>query len=110
MTSAERRDPTAMSAGNEQEAKRHTEVLMLRKHATSADTIGEQEPKWTRSPRPSVASPVSTPPVAGAAEQARRSEERACTRTSSGPVIVHDSQQTDAPPNASVRVSRAEGS
>jgi len=80
MTLAVRRDPAAMSAGDEQEAERHVVVPVLRKRAASADTVDEWEAKRTWSPRPSVASPVSSPPAAGVTEQARRSEERACTR------------------------------
>ena len=41
VTSAVRRDPTAMSAGEEQEAARHAEVPASRKRATSTDAIGE---------------------------------------------------------------------
>ena len=40
-TSAVRRDPAAMSAGKEQEAAWHAEVLVSRKRAASADVIGE---------------------------------------------------------------------
>ena len=80
VTSAECRDPTAMFAGDEQGEERHAEVPMLRKRAARADAVGEREVKRTRSPCPSVASPVSSPPAAGVTEQARRSEERACTR------------------------------
>ena len=46
VTSAQRRDPAAMSAGDEQEADGRAEVPVLRKHAVSADAIGEQEAKW----------------------------------------------------------------
>ena len=35
------RDPTAMSAGDEQEAERRIVVPVLRKHAVSADAVGE---------------------------------------------------------------------
>ena len=72
VTSAERHDPAVTSAGDEQEAERHVVVPMLRKRTVSADTVGEWEAKQTRSPRPSVASPVSSPPATGVAEQARR--------------------------------------
>jgi len=75
VTSAEHRGPTAMSTGDEQEAERRTEVPVLRKRAVSVDAIGEWEAKRTRSSHPSVASPVSSPPAAGVAEQARRSKE-----------------------------------
>ena len=91
VTSAMRRDPTAMSASNEQEVERRAVVPMLRKRAVSVDAAGEREAKQMRSPRPSVASPVSSPLAAGASEQARLSEERVCTRASSGPVLARDS-------------------
>ena len=68
VTSAEHDDPTAMSTGDEQEAERRSEVPMPRKRAASADAIGEREAKRTRSSRPSVAPPVSSPPAAGMAE------------------------------------------
>ena len=41
VTSAERRDPTAMSASDEQEVERRTVVPVPRKHAVSADAVGE---------------------------------------------------------------------
>ena len=91
VTSAERRDPTAMSAGNEQEAERRAMGPVPRKRAASADATGEWEAKWTRSPCPSVASPISSPPIVDADEQARRSEEQACTCVSPGPAPVRDS-------------------
>ena len=75
----------------------------------SAHAIGKREAKRTQSLRPSVASSVSSPPTAGVAEQARRSEERACTRTSSGLASAHDSQWEDAPPATPVGVPRADG-
>ena len=109
VTSTERRDPTAMSAGDEQEAERHTEVPMPRKRAASIDAAGEREAKRAWSPRPLVASPVSSPPAVGTIEQDRWSEERACTRASPGPIPAHDSQWEDAPPAARVGASRAEG-
>jgi len=109
VTSVERRDPVAMSAGDEQEAERRAEVPMPRKRATSADAVSKREAKRTRSPRPSVASPVSSPPAVDAAEQARRSEEQASTRVSLGPVLARDSWWEDAPPTALVDASRAEG-
>ena len=40
-TSAEHRNPTAASAGGEQEAERRGDVSTSRKHAASADAIGE---------------------------------------------------------------------
>ena len=45
VTSVERYDPTAASAGGEQEAERRGDVPTLRKHAASADTVGEWEAK-----------------------------------------------------------------
>ena len=107
VTSVERRDPTAMSAGDEQEAERRAVVPMPRKRAASADAIGEREAKWTWSPCPLVASLVSSPPAADAAEQAERSEERTGTRASLGPVPARDSQPEDAPPTMDV-VEQAE--
>ena len=68
VTSVERRDPTAMSAGDEQEVERRAVVPMPRKRVASTDAVGEWEAKRTRSPRPSVASPVSSPPAADAVE------------------------------------------
>ena len=41
VTSAVRRDPAAMSVGEEQEAAWRAEVPVSRKHAVSADAIGE---------------------------------------------------------------------
>ena len=79
-TLVEHRDPTTVSGGGEREAERHGDVPVPRKRAWSADAVGEREAKRTRSSCPSVASLVSSPPIAGVAEQARRSEERACTR------------------------------
>ena len=60
VTSVERRDPTAMSAGDEQEAERRAEVPVPRKRAASADAVGEWEAKRTRSPRPTKVSPASS--------------------------------------------------
>ena len=109
VTSAERHDPTAISAGDEQETERHAEVPVPRKRAASADVIGEREAKRTRSPHPSVASPVSSPPAVYAVEQAEWFDEWAYTRASPGPVLACDSQPEDAPPAAPVEVSRAKG-
>ena len=109
VTSVERRDPVAMSAGDEQEAERRAEVPMPRKRATSADAVSKREAKRTRSPRPSVASSVSSPPVTGIVEQARQSEEQACTHTSSRPAPVCNSQRGDAPPAALVGAPRVGG-
>ena len=84
-------------------------VPMLRKHAVSADAIDEWEAKRTRSPRPSVALSVSSPPAVDVAEQAGWSEEWVCTRALPGPVPTHDLQLEDAPSAALVGASRAEG-
>ena len=75
VTMAEHRDLVAMSAGDEQEVERRAEVPMLRKRAASADVAGEREAKRMWSLHPLVASLVSSPPTAGAAEQARWSAE-----------------------------------
>ena len=100
VTSKEHHDPTAMSAGDEQEAERRAVVPMPRKRAASVDAIGEWEAKQTRSPCPLVASLVSSTPAADAAEQAGRSEEWTGTCVSRGPVPTHDSQPGEAPPAA----------
>jgi len=68
VTSAEHRDPAAMSAGDEQEAERRAVVPMPRKRAASADAIGEREAKQTRSPCPLAAAWVPSPPVVDVAE------------------------------------------
>ena len=68
VTSAERRDPTVMSAGDEQEAERRAVVPMPRKRVASTDAVGEWEAKRTRSPRPLVASPVPSPPATNTAK------------------------------------------
>ena len=86
VTSVERRDPVATSAGEEQEAARHAEVLASRKRAASVDAVGGRAAKRTRSPRPSVASPVPSLLVADVAERAGWSEERTGTRAPMGPV------------------------
>ena len=80
-------------------------VLVPRKRAASMDAIGKWEPRWTRSPRPLVASPVLSSPAVDAAEQVRRSEEQTGTHASLGPVLVRDSRLEDAPPTALVRES-----
>lgn len=67
-TSAECHDPMAMSSGGEWEVDMSNDVPVPRKRATSMDTISEWEAKWTRSPRPSVASLVSSPPIMDMAE------------------------------------------
>ena len=101
-TSGERCDPAAIHAGGEQEAERRGDVPAPRKRATSADAVGEREAKRTRSLCPFELSPTSSPPIVGAMGLARRTEEWACTRVSSGPALAHDSQQEDAPPAAPV--------
>ena len=86
VTSVERRDPTTMSIGDEQEAERRVVVPVPRKCMASTDTVGEWEAKRTRSPRPLVAPPVPSPHAADMVEQAGRSEERTGTCASPGPV------------------------
>ena len=46
-TSAERRDPTTMSASGKQEVEKHGDVPTPRKRAASTDTVGEWEAKRT---------------------------------------------------------------
>ena len=65
-TSEKRRDPMVTSAGSEQEAERRGDVPAPRKRVASADGIDEREAKRTRSPCPSEASPVLSPPAPGA--------------------------------------------
>ena len=91
VTSTERRDPAATSAGDEQEAARRAVATASRKRVVSTDVVGERVAKRTRSPRSLVASSVSSPPVAGATNQAGRSEERTGTCASPGPVTTRDS-------------------
>ena len=105
VTSAERRNPTAVSATSGQEVERRGDVPMPRKHAASVDVIGEREAKRTLSPRPSSVTLVSSPPAEDATGQAQRSEEWTCTHVSLGPVLACNSQPKDAPPAASVGVS-----
>ena len=62
-TSVERHDPMAASAGGEQEVERRGDVPTPRKRAASADAVGEREAKRTRSPCPSEALPVLSPPA-----------------------------------------------
>ena len=104
VTSAEHRDPVATSASEEQEAARRAKVPASRKRAVSTDAVGGRAAKRTRSLCPSVALPVLSSPAAGVAEQARQSEERACTHASSKLVPACDSQWEDAPPAAPVGV------
>ena len=99
VTSVERRDPAATSAGDEQGAERRVVVPAPWKHAASTGAICEWEAKRARSPRPSAASLVPSPPAADAVEQAERSEERTGIHTS------RDSQLEDALPAALVRES-----
>ncbi|XP_066379484.1 uncharacterized protein [Miscanthus floridulus] len=82
---------------------------MTRKRDAITDAIDEWEAKRMRSLRPLVASPVSSSPAVDAIEQARRSEERACTHKSSGPAPARDSQWEDDPPAAPVGVPQAKG-
>ena len=96
-TSMERRDLVVASAGDEQEVERHGDVPTPRKHAVSVDAVSEWEAKRTRSPPPLVVSPVSSPPAVGTAEQARRSEERVHTHTSSGPALACDPRPGGCP-------------
>ena len=98
VTSVERRDPTATSAGDEQEAAWRAVVPASRKHATSVDAIGELEVEWTWSPRPLLASLVLSLPAADVVEQTGRSEERTSTSASLGVVLVRDSWLKDALP------------
>ena len=93
VTLAERRDPTAMSTGDEQEATRRAMASAPRKRVASADTVGERAVKRTRSPHPLVASLVPSLPVADVAEQAGRSTEQTGTCASPGPTTARDSQQ-----------------
>ena len=64
----------------------------------SADAVGGRAVKRTRSPSPSVVSPVLSSPVVDAAEQAGRSEERTCACAVTGPVPTLDSQPEEALP------------
>ena len=104
VTSAERRDPTAMSAGEEHEATRHAVVPALRKCAASTDIVSEREAKRTWSPLHSEASPVLSSPAIGVAGQARWSKERARTRTSSGLATARDPPWEDILPAAPVKL------
>jgi len=98
VTSVVHRDPTATSAGEEQEAARRVEVPTSRKCAASVDAVGRHAAKRTRSPRPSVVSPVPSSPVADAAEQAGWPEERTGACAAMGPVLMPDSQLEEALP------------
>ena len=91
VTSTERCNPTVAHTGGEQEVERRRNVPVSRKHAASTDAIDEWEAKRMRSPCPSVAPPVLSPPAAGMAEQARWLEEQACTHASLEPVPACDS-------------------
>ena len=66
VTSVERREPMATSAGGEWEVDRRDDVPVRRKRAASLNAASEREAKRTRSPRPSEASPASSPPTPGA--------------------------------------------
>ena len=91
------------------EAERHAVVPVPRKRAASVDAVGEWEAKRMRSPCPSVALPVPSPPTVDVAEQGERSEEWASTRASPGSVPVRHSQSEEAKPAALVGASQAEG-
>ena len=97
-TSAERRDPAATSAGEEQEAARRAEVPAARKRAASADAVGERAVKWTQSLHLSAVSPIPLSPVADAAEGAGRSEERTGARAATLLVPMSDLQPEEGPP------------
>ena len=101
-TSAVHRDPTATSPGEEQEAAQRTEVPTSKKHAASADAIGERAGKWTRSPRPSAALPAPSSPVANAAGRAGRSEERPDDCAATGLVPMPNLRSEEAPPAVGV--------
>ena len=75
VTSMERRDLAAMSAGDEQEAARRAVASTPRKRVASANAIGERAAKRTWSPRPLAVSSVPSPPVADTAKQAGWSRE-----------------------------------
>ena len=100
VTSVERCGPATTSAGGQQEAARRAPVPTSRKHAASADIVGERAAKRTRSPRPSIVSLVPSPPVVDVAEQGGRSEERTGTRSSTGSVTACDLQPGTALPAA----------
>ena len=89
-TSVVRHDPAAAFTAGEKEAERHGDVPVLRKRAVSLEAVGEREAKRTQSPRPFEVSLALSPPAPGVVEQARRSEEWARTRASSGPVPACD--------------------
>ena len=69
VTSAVCHDPTATSAGEEQDAARCAVVPVSWKHAVSADAVGECATKQTRSPCPSMVSPVPSSPAADAVSE-----------------------------------------
>ena len=110
VTSMERRDPAATSAGDEQEATWRAVVPTLRKHAARVDAVGEREAKRTWSPRPLAVAAVPSLPMADAAKQAGRSKERTSTCASPGPVPTRGSQPGEAPPAADAveQVGRSE--
>ena len=91
VTSAERRDPSATSAGEENEATRHVVVPAPRKRAASVDAISGRAMKRTWSPRPLAVLLVPSSPVVDVVEQARRSEERTGACAATGPVPTPDS-------------------
>ena len=98
VTSAVRRDPTATSAGEEQEAARCAEVPASRKRAASADVISERVLKQTRSSRPSAALPAPSSPVADVAGRARWSKGWPGNCAAIGPVPMLNLRPEEAPP------------
>ena len=91
VTSVEHRDPTATSAGEEEEATWHAGVPVLRKRGVSTDTVGGWATKRTWSPCPSVVSPIPSSSMVDATEKNGRSEERTSACTAMGPVPTPDS-------------------
>ena len=91
VTSVERCDPTATSAGDEQEVTRRAVVPAPRKRAASTDAIRKREAKRTRSPHPLAALLVPSPPAANMAKQVGRSQEQTGTCASPGLVPMRDS-------------------
>ena len=81
---------------------RCAEIITSRKHVASADVVGEQAAKQTRSPRPSVASLVPSSPVADVAERAGQSKERTSPCAPMGLVPMPGSQPEEALPAVGV--------
>lgn len=102
-TSAERRDIATSSAGDELVAMCHAADPLSRKHAASADVIGERALKRMRSPCPLTASLALSPPIADVAKQGGWSaEEWTNTQASLRLVLMHDSQPGEDLPAAGV--------